>query len=106
MKIKIPIYIDSPEEEDNGPLDTLEPAKQKLRIQIDRKQRGGKEVTLVTGFVGTPDDLEALGKTLKSKCGVGGSAKNAEIILQGDHRQRVLDYLLQAGYKQSKLSGG
>lgn len=103
LKIKIPIYIDSPDEDDNGaPQETLEPAKQKLRVLLDRKQRGGKEVTLVTGFVGLDADLESLGKALKNKCGVGGSTKNGEILLQGDHRQKVLDYLLKEGYKQTK----
>jgi translation initiation factor 1 len=85
---------------------TLEPARQNLRVQIDRKQRGGKEVTLVTGFVGSQDELDKLGKMLKTKCGVGGAAKNGEIMVQGNHRDRVVQLLLDAGYKQTKKSGG
>lgn len=85
--------------EETTPQATLSPFQQKLVVQLDKKQRNGKQVTLITGFVGTEDDLNALGKTLKTKCGVGGSAKEGEIIIQGDHRQRVVVYLTQAGYK-------
>lgn len=82
--------------------ETLPVASQKLRVLIDRKRRKGKTVTLVTGFVGTEADLKDLGKTLKSKCGVGGSAKDGEIMVQGDHKQRVVDLLKQMGYSKTK----
>lgn len=79
-------------------IETLEPGKQRLVVAIDRRNRGGKQVTLVKGFVGSDDDLNALSKILKSKCGVGGSAKDGEIIIQGDFREKVLALLTQLGY--------
>lgn len=87
-------------------VEDLAPSQQKLRVMIDRKQRGGKEVTLVTGFVGSDDSLKDLGKYLKQKCGVGGSAKNGEMIVQGNQRDRVVELLKEKGYTQTKASGG
>jgi translation initiation factor 1 len=77
-----------------------------LYVSIDRKQRAGKEVTLVEGFVGSDEDLKELGKLLKSKCGVGGSAKDGEILVQGTLKQKVFDLLIAAGYSQTKQKGG
>ena len=83
-------------------VETLAPERQKLRISIERHHRGGKTVTLVRGFVGSDDDLQALAKTLKTKCGTGGSAKEGEIIIQGEVKEKILSLLLQLGYKNSK----
>ena len=82
-----------------------EPAKQNLRVTLDKKQRAGKKVTLVTGFQGSESDLATLGKELKTACGVGGSVKDGEIIIQGDFRERVFNLLIQKGYNKTKISG-
>lgn len=92
--------------ENNGPDSDPAKSEQKLRVLLDRKKRRGKEVTLVTGWNGTEDTLKELGKLLKSKCGVGGSTKDNEIILQGDHRDKVVELLKKEGYGNTKKSGG
>lgn len=86
--------------------DSIPAAEQRLRVLLDRKKRKGKEVTLVTGFSGPQDELKKLGKYLKTKCGVGGSVKDGEILIQGNHRDRVVALLQEKGYSQTKKSGG
>ena len=92
-------FNDFPEPE---PMETLPKEKQKLRVKLDTKQRAGKVVTLVDGFIGTNDDIEALAKLLKTKCGAGGSAKDGFIIIQGDYREKVIVWLKEWGYTQTK----
>lgn len=109
-KKKFTFYSTDPDaewfDEDEVIEETVPPQQQKLRVMRDKKQRKGKEVTLVTGFVGTEDDLKTLGKTLKAKCGVGGSTKNNEIILQGNWLAKVVELLKNMGYSQTKQVGG
>lgn len=90
------------EEEEQTVQATLPPPQQKLRVRLDTKQRAGKAVTLVTGFIGLPEDLEELGKKIKNYCGTGGSVKDGEAIVQGDQRDKVLQWLLKNDYKQTK----
>ena len=90
------------EQEDSAEVETLPPERQRLIVSIDRRCRAGKQVTLVTGFVGSEDDLKELGKTLKVKCGVGGTAKNGEITIQGDLRDKVTALLTAMGYKAKR----
>ncbi|OIQ32368.1 MAG: translation initiation factor [Crocinitomix sp. MedPE-SWsnd] len=85
--------------------ETLPNDEQYLNVMIDRKKRKGKEVVLITGFIGTDDDLKDLGKTLKQKCGVGGSAKDGEIMVQGNQRDKIMDYLKSEGYNVKRVGG-
>ncbi len=99
------VYSTDPDfrfEEDQENLETLPPAQQKLKVRLDTKHRAGKAVTLAEGFIGKEEDLQELGKKLKSFCGTGGSAKDGEIIVQGDQREKVVQWLLKNGYKQTR----
>lgn len=99
------VYSTDPDfqfEQESENAETLPPAQQVLRVWLDTKQRAGKAVTLVKGFIGKNEDLEELGKKLKSFCGTGGSAKDGEIIVQGDQRDKVLQWLLKNGFVKSK----
>lgn len=101
------VYSTNPDyhyqEEDANEEETLAKEKQLLRVSLDKRNRKGKAVTLITGFTGSDSDLAELGKLLKTKCGVGGSAKEGEIIVQGDHRQKVLDILKNEGYAKARI---
>lgn len=103
------VYSTNPDfeytEENDFVLETLPPKQQDLRVQLDKKQRGGKAVTLITGFIGKEEDLINLGKLLKQKCGTGGSAKDGEIIVQGDFREKVIELLKLYEYKVKKIGG-
>ncbi len=96
--------FDYPDNEEEA-AETLPPQQQDLRVWIDRKGRKGKEVTFITGFVGREEDLKDLGKSLKTKLGVGGSVKEGELLIQGSFRDEICDFLQNKGYKVKKSGG-
>jgi translation initiation factor 1 len=102
------VYSTNPDfsfEEEQSNAGTLPPEQQKLKVRLDVKHRAGKAVTLVEGFFGKEEDMQELGKKLKSHCGTGGSAKDGEIIVQGDQREKVMQWLRKNGYNSVKQSG-
>ncbi|MGS4344972.1 translation initiation factor [Myroides odoratus] len=86
-------------------VETLAPSEQRLEAHLDKKNRGGKIATLIKGFEGNEDDLKTLAKDLKTLCGVGGSAKDGEIIIQGNFRDKIMEYLQKKGYKVKRVGG-
>jgi translation initiation factor 1 len=99
------VYSTNPDwnpESTDDQVESVPPAQQDLRIWLEKNHRGGKTASVIKGFIGPVADLEELGKTLKSKCGTGGSVKDGEIIIQGDHRDKILQLLIQLGYRAKK----
>jgi translation initiation factor 1 len=92
----------TPETELPSAKETLEPAQQKIKLRLETKHRGGKAVTLVENFQGTEEAMQEIGKKLKTHCGTGGSVKDGEILVQGDNRDKILQWLMKNGYKHSK----
>lgn len=88
--------------EENEEAETLPKNQQRLRVSVEKKGRGGKTVTLIRGFVGKEEDLKELGRTLKAKCGVGGSVKDGEVLVQGEFKQRITELLKEEGYTQTR----
>lgn len=109
QKVNI-VYSTNPnfsfDEEDQDEIETLDKQQQQLKVFIDRKQRKGKSVTIVSGFIGNDDDLNDLAKTLKTKCGVGGNSKDGEILIQGELKDKVFDLLISLGFTKTKKIGG
>ncbi len=93
-------------EEESEVVETLINSEQELKVFVDRKQRKGKSVTIISNFIGNNDDLNDLGKTLKSKCGVGGSCKDGEILIQGELKDKIFDLLIKLGFTETKKIGG
>ena len=107
-KRKNVVYSTNPDyqfEYDQEDQETLPVNQQKLYVSIDRKMRKGKSVTLIEGFVGSPDDLKELAKSIKTACGVGGTSKNGEIMIQGEFKDKVVDLLFKLGYNSVKKGG-
>ena len=99
------VYSTNPDyqyETDDEQMETLPRQQQRLRVRIEKNHRGGKTVTIVSGFIGSDDDLKELGRLLKTKCGVGGSQKDGEVLVQGDFKEKVIQILKQEGYTQTK----
>ncbi|MDX1685400.1 MAG: translation initiation factor [Saprospiraceae bacterium] len=108
-KKKFTVYSTNPDFEyqyEQDEQEAIDPSEQQLRVWHDRKKRKGKTATLVLGFKGPQDELEAIAKYLKTRCGVGGSAKDGEIIIQGEIKEKVKDLLVEKGYTQTKTAGG